>query len=217
MRISITFYLLLLYLHWCICMYIYIRNYVCLYYINDCNCICSWNKSTNIPVPTKTIQAHFPQLWGYVHQTHIHTYLGTYIHVSMDVYMCINTEKNATRVLFPPSIPTFAPQLPAFHFVCIRKIFLHYFMPPFVDIFCSFVFVLFQFCTQNGGFCVCFAARLTACVCMYVCMYAVSSFVFSTFIPFCLPASRSVAEAVAMPAVLSRQFKNDFNISYLLA
>lgn len=151
---------------------------MCVYHIDTYNCICNWNKSTKIPVSTKTIEAHFPQLWGYVDQTHIHTHLGTYTDVSMYVYVymceCIHTAKDAKRVLFPPWSPTFAPQLPAFHlyealfvFVHTYFFFLQYFVIFFVRLFsCSSSFVpkmaVFVFATQR---------ELAPCVCMYVCSF----------------------------------------------
>lgn len=93
-----------------------------------------------------------------------------------------------------------APQLPTFHlykalFVFVRV--LHYsLVQPFVDIFRSYAFALFQFCTQNGGFSACSLVRAYIRTYTYTCT-CINVYIFSFFnIPFCLPASHSVAEAV---------------------
>lgn len=132
-------------------------------------------QSTKIPVATEVIKAHFPQLWGYVHQTHMHTFLPRCICVYSFVHVCMHTQKSAKRVLLPPS----SPRLPhsSTPFTCKKFCLYLYILFLFYFFFCifsaairwyfSFVFVLFQFCTQNGGFCACFAVP-SRCVRMYV-------------------------------------------------
>lgn len=126
-----------------------------------------------------------------------HSYICTYIRLYKGMCVCdyayTKSAKCATPALQSHSC------LP---FTCVKLClylyeFLHYsLVQPFVDIFRSYAFALFQFCTQNGGFSACSLVRAYirtytyTCTCIYV-------YIFSFFnIPFCLPASHSVAEAV---------------------